>query len=144
MSHPPPMREAESVVERLVREAPDKPLASLAAAQFHAYRGESERALEAISPALLAAGEYGEMFSRELAHAYALAGETDRALKWLRNAVRLGHINYPFLAEHDRFLDRLRGDARFQELLRGVERRWREFELPEIVPARRADDGTPR
>jgi hypothetical protein len=68
--------------------------------------------------------EYLALF---LAGGYALIGRRDDALRWLKEAVRLGFINYPFFTRAP-FLESLRGDAEFQALMQQVERRWRAFE----------------
>ena len=60
------------------------------------------------------------MFPRIIAQGYALAGMPEQALHWLAIAVDRGFINYPSLAEHDPFFERLRGQRRFQELLETV------------------------
>jgi hypothetical protein len=45
----------------------------------------------------------------------------------VREAVRQGFINYPFLSKHDPFLESLRGDAEYKALMEHVQRRWQAF-----------------
>ena len=57
-----------------------------------------------------------------------LNGEADQALEWLEHGLEIGLINYPFLAEQDRFLESLHSDTRFQKLMVRVKKEWEEFE----------------
>ena len=54
---------------------------------------------------------------------YALLGEKEQALTWLRRAVGLGNHNYPWF-QQDKNYDRLRGDPEYQRLLAEVRRHW--------------------
>ena len=68
-------------------------------------------------------------WSYRLASDFAHLDAKEEALDWLENAVNLGHINYPFFAEKDLFLTKLRGDPRFVKLMERVKREWEEFEV---------------
>jgi serine/threonine-protein kinase len=56
-----------------------------------------------------------------VASVYALEGERDDAFEWLQRSVALGNENKP-LFEHDPNLASIRGDKRFEELIRKVTR----------------------
>ncbi len=64
-----------------------------------------------------------------LASAHAAVGAKDEALLWLDRAIDRGMINYPFLSEHDRYLDNVRGDARFGQAMERVKREWERFQV---------------
>jgi hypothetical protein len=61
-----------------------------------------------------------------MAGIYALLGERDRALAWLRRTVALGDVNYPWF-QRDKNFDRLRGDLEYQTIMAGVRQRWEAY-----------------
>ena len=89
-----------------------------------ALQGDAEGALRHVTPPLVQAASWTEYLALFLADGYSLIGRNDDALRWLRTAVALGFINYPYLATRDPFLASVRSDLRFTELLRGVRARW--------------------
>ena len=70
-----------------------------------------------------------EVFSLILAEGYSLIGEKEKALEWLENAVERGFINYHFLNQYDPFLENIRSEARFKELMKRVKYEWENFEV---------------
>lgn len=99
-------------------------LAQLGTALFHGVCAEPEAAREVLTDELRAAARNTELLSRELTHCLALSGETEDALNWLENTVRIGNINYPFWSQHNEWVDSIRGNSRFDAIMRVVEREW--------------------
>jgi hypothetical protein len=78
--------------------------------------------------------ESDEYWSYLMAAAYALVGDADQALRWLEHTVKVrGWVDYVFFTRHDRFLESLRPDPRFQALMAFARERHHRF----------TDDGTP-
>jgi serine/threonine-protein kinase len=57
---------------------------------------------------------------------YALLGEKQPALAWLRRAVQVGNHNFPWF-QRDKNWDKLRGDAEFQRIMLEVEGHWKHY-----------------
>jgi hypothetical protein len=81
-----------------------------------------------VTPLLEQSARWVEYLAWYLADGYALIGHRDEALRWLRQAIELGLINYQFLATRDPFLESRRGDAEYQALMQQVHRRWQAFD----------------
>ena len=64
-----------------------------------------------------------------IADVFALNGETEEALKWLKHGLDNGCINYPFLSQFDPFLANLRSEPRFKKLMERVKYEWEHFEV---------------
>src|SRR6267143_1827205 len=57
---------------------------------------------------------------------YALLGEKQSAVAWLRRAVQVGNHNFPWF-QRDKNWDKLRGDAEFQRIMLEVEGYWKHY-----------------
>jgi hypothetical protein len=90
----------------------------------HALSGNADDALTHLTPALEEAASRVEFFALIVGEANALIGRNDDAIRWTRTAVDRGFINYPFLARHSQYLNPVRADPRFQQLLAEVRPRW--------------------
>ena len=116
--------EASEVIADLKANHPGSIMAQLADAILSGVCGKQEATRDAITSELRSAAKNSELLSREITHSLALAGETDEALDWLQNTVRIGNINYPFWAQHNDWVDSIRNSSRFDAIMRDVEREW--------------------
>lgn len=104
------------------------PYGSLSAFLAQALKGDADAAVAQVTPLLDQSARWVEYLAWYLADGYALIGRRDDALRWLRQAIELGFINYPLLATRDPFLESLHDDAEFKELMQQVHRRWQAFD----------------
>lgn len=111
-----------------MRDAPDDKWAQITAMLGHALREDRNATLRAATPQIEAAAWWDDLCSLVMLWSFALIGESDAAYRWLQRVVELGIINYPFFAEHDPFLGKLRGEPRFAALMEDVRRRWKAFD----------------
>ena len=92
-----------------------------------AANGTTHEDLARLADEFTSAAAISDMFARFLAWCYAQLGDRERAVYWLRVAADRGFINYPFLAEHDVLLTKIRDDPSFQAFLPTVRERWERF-----------------
>jgi hypothetical protein len=62
-----------------------------------------------------------------LAGIYALLGEHEPALMWLKRTVELGDVNYPWF-EKDKNLNSLRNHPEFKTIMADVRQRWQAYQ----------------
>jgi TolB-like protein/lipoprotein NlpI len=120
--------ESLAIIEQSATSTPDHPHTKLALMLKHALRGDKQAALQELTPDFYDWGRRDATWSHRIASDFAFLDAKEEALDWLENAVNLGHINYPFFAEKDLFLAKLRGEPRFERLMQRVKREWEEFE----------------
>jgi tetratricopeptide (TPR) repeat protein len=94
-------------------------------AMVHASRGERDKINPRIfryKPEEMVDGDLAEWIGA----VYALLGEKEPALAWLKRAVQVGNHNYPWF-QRDKNWDKLRGDAEFQRIMGEVEGYWKHY-----------------
>jgi serine/threonine protein kinase/tetratricopeptide (TPR) repeat protein len=104
------------------------PYGALSLFLSRALQHDAVGAVRQVTPQLEQAAHWTEYLALFLADGHALIGHRDAALRWLRSAVDRGFLNYPYLATRDPFLEALRSDPAFVELMQQVKRRWEALE----------------
>jgi serine/threonine protein kinase/Flp pilus assembly protein TadD len=119
--------EAEQVLERASKlagtQADVEP--TVFSAIVHASRGQRDQIDPRIfryKPEEVVDGDLAEW----IGSVYALLGEKQPALAWLRRSVQVGNHNFPWF-QRDKNWDKLRGDAEFQRVMGEVEGYWKHY-----------------
>lgn len=120
--------EARKVARGFPPDLEGHPAAEIAAQFDRGLSEATDRAARDLSPHTRAQARQSEMFARFLAESYALSGEAEDTVEWLKVSVDRGFINYPYLNRHDPFLARVRGHEPLESLLTGVRARWERFD----------------
>jgi len=120
--------EAITVLDEVSTALGGSPYGSLSAFLARALQGDANSAVGHVTPLLEQSARWVEYLAWYLADGYALIGHRDEALRWLRQAIELGFINYPLLATRDPFLESLRGDPDYEALMQRVKQRWQAFD----------------
>ena len=94
-----------------------------------ALLGDSEGVDRALIPDLEPTFARDPLWVAIVAGCFANVGSFPKALRWTEQAVNVGFINYPMLAEHDPFLTKMRGQPEYEALLERVKREWESFEV---------------
>jgi len=91
----------------------------------HASRGERDKIDPRVfryKPEEVVDGDLAEWIGA----VYALLGDKQPALAWLRRSVQVGNHNYPWF-QRDKNWDKLRGDPEFQRIMSEVEGYWKHY-----------------
>jgi TolB-like protein len=122
------IEEACEVLTSIMEDNPDTWFALLARFLVAALREDRAGVRGAMTSEFEAGAKRDMQTAWIVASGYAKLGIVDEAVAWLREAMNRGFIHYPFLAEYEPFLARVRSDPRVQEVLSEVRRRWEAFE----------------
>ena len=104
-------------------QAEDDP--TVISAMVHASRGERDKIAPRFfryKPEETVDGDMAEW----IGSVYALLGDKENALVWLRRAVAVGDHNYPWF-QRDKNWDKLRGDREFERIMSEVEGYWKHY-----------------
>ncbi|MEW6734326.1 MAG: protein kinase [Acidobacteriota bacterium] len=95
-------------------------------AACYSAEGEHERARALITPQVIDAASADHDVSYWLASVYALEGEKEKAIKWLRKAIELGNENYPWFAVDSNW-DKMRGYPDYVEIMENLRIGWEQL-----------------
>jgi non-specific serine/threonine protein kinase len=123
------LNEAAPIIDHSAKVNPNNVLTKLGLMLKYGLQGEREKVLQEMTPDFRKACQRAADYSHHLAGIFALLDQKDEAFNWLEIAVDRGFLNYPFLSQKDPWLENLRGEARFKELMERVKREWEEFEV---------------
>jgi hypothetical protein len=121
------MDEAQETFDRAaqLKGAQEEDQTIVFSAMLHAARGERDK----IDPRIFRY-KPDEVLDGDLAEwigsIYALLGEKEPALAWLKRAVQVGDHNFPWFQRNKNW-DKLRGDPDFQHLMSEVEGYWKHY-----------------
>jgi non-specific serine/threonine protein kinase len=121
--------EAFRIIEENLKRDPANVLSTLGAMLKFAVLGEKDRAQHEMTPAFRKSCLRDLTYSHHIAGVFALLGDNVEAMDWIENAVGMGFVNYPFLAEKDLLLANIRSQERFKRLMVRVKKEWEEFEV---------------
>ena len=123
-----PVKAAE-ILEQVLEQQPQLDGIRPIYATFLSALGWHDEAREQITDEVIKTADTDHDVAYWLASAYAMEGERDLALKWLRRAIALGNENRPWF-ERDRNWDSLRDDPGYQQILHSI-----------VTPVSEDDDG---
>ena len=121
--------DAYALFHKIIQDDPGTIFASSAAFYIYALKGDAQQAKNVVSEKLIEYAHNDEVYSLMLAEGYSLIDEKDKAIEWLENSVKVGLINYQFLNQFDPFLENIRSEPRFKQLMKRVKQEWEDFEI---------------
>jgi lipoprotein NlpI len=121
--------EAYDLINRYVKEPADDVLAQLCIFLKYVLKKDKKKLSALLQPAFTEAVKRDCQYSWHMATFYSFLDEIDQSLDWLENAAERGFVNFPFLSEHDRLLNNVRGEPRFRKLMDQIKHEWENFRV---------------
>jgi serine/threonine protein kinase/lipoprotein NlpI len=122
-------KESFDFINECVKEPGQDALTQMTIFLKYVLKGNRDKLSALLTPDFIKAAQGDCQFSWHIATFYSYLDDKDRSLDWLENAIDRGFINYPFLNEHDKLLDNIRGESRFKKLMERVKHEWENFEV---------------
>ncbi len=110
---------AAEILEQVLEQQPQLDGIRPIYATFLSALGFSEEARAQLTDEVKKTADTDHDVAYWLASAYAMEGERDEALRWLRRAIELGNENRPWF-ERDTNWDSLRNDPEYQEIVQSI------------------------
>jgi eukaryotic-like serine/threonine-protein kinase len=110
---------AAEILEQVLEQQPQLDGIRPIYATFLSALGFNEEARAQLTDEVIETANTDHDVSYWLASAYAMEGERDQALKWLRRAIELGNENRAWF-EKDKNWDSLRDDPEYQEIIQSI------------------------
>jgi len=104
------------------------PFVPFAAAMARAILGDAEGARALLTDDVLNAAAGDLQYCSWIAETFAQIGDHERALEWLERSIDRGYCIWPFFAKHDRLLDPIRDDPRFDALMEKARAGWESYQ----------------
>jgi non-specific serine/threonine protein kinase len=123
------LEEAYAVFDLANQAAPDSFFARVGQFYTYALQGNRDKALAVVNEELAAVAGADLQYSWSMAECFALVGETEKAVWWIKNAVEQGLWNYPLVARYDPFLVSIREDEAFKVVMKDLKEKWDTFEV---------------
>jgi len=121
--------EAAAIMEQSARRTPEDMHTKLALMQLHGLRRDGHAARNEMTDDFREWCWSERAWSACLSTAFALLDEREEALDWLEHAIESGNINFPLFSEKDPWLENIRGEERFRQLMVRVRKEWEDFEI---------------
>ena len=117
-----------ALVDQLAQEMPEHFAANLFVFMSYAFQERNEEALQVMTSEFQTIAGRSWQYAWHIAAGYAMMDESEKSVEWLESAVNQGFINYPLLAEMDPFLENIRGERIFKDLMKRVKYEWEHFD----------------
>ena len=121
--------DALALIEVMINEVPDLSYSRIGKITKYALERDEYLVRESLTQELKNVARRDEQYSWIIAGCFSLINDKKEALSWLENAINKGCINYPFLNEYYPFLDNIRSETPFKDLMKRVKNEWQNFEV---------------